>query len=86
LPVTVRSWPVEVFSEIAPAVIEDAVWPLLAGVIVATPEATVALPTPLARSIALKTSPTVALAVVAPAPRYTIELPLPSVAMLPLTP
>src|SRR4051812_50043795 len=78
-----RSAPVEVLRLITPAPeIEDAVWPLPV-VMVAAPEALAAFLTPLARSIAVRTSPTVAVEVVLLAPMKIVELPEPSVTMLP---
>ena len=68
-PTMLRSAPVEVVSVIAPPpLIAATVWPAFA-VIVATPADTAAFLTPLAISIALRMSPTVAADVVALAPR-----------------
>ena len=68
LPTTERSAPVELLSVTTPAAMLDAVW-LALVVIVAAPEAMTAFFTPLARSIAVKTSPTVAVELTALAPR-----------------
>ena len=68
LPLTLRSPPVEVWSVTLPApVTEEAVW-LASVASVATPEAIVAVCTPLARSTAFRTSPTVAVDAVKLAP------------------
>src|SRR5258708_35077662 len=80
LPVMERSAPVELLMVVMPARVVLAVPPK-----VATPEATDATYwRPLARSMAVVRSPTVAAEVVPAGPRERVELPFPSVTTLPV--
>ena len=83
MPVTERSAPVELFRVVMPARVVLAV-----PAKVATPEVIDAIYwEPLARSKAVVRSPTFATEFdVAGSPRYTVELPVPSVTTLPETP